>query len=86
VGVLVLSFVRWEPLRLGRRCCSRRSWGIHDHGDAEETDDGADEVVAIGPKPIEHDTPEQGTGDEHPAVGGEDAPEVGSGCRVATNP
>jgi MFS family permease len=74
--VVVARMYETHPGRATSSLCSRRSRGIHDHGDADKADDRTDDVVAVGSEAVEQDTPEQGAGDEHAAVGGQDAPEV----------
>ena len=51
--------------------------GVHDHGDSSETDERTGDVMAVGAEPVEDHAPGQRAGHEDPAVGGEDAPEVG---------
>jgi hypothetical protein len=50
---------------------------VHDDRDPGQADQGADDVVAVGPITIGDHAPSQRPGDEHPAVGGQNAPEVG---------
>src|SRR5205085_7468270 len=58
---------------------SAASWGVHDHGHAGEADQGADDVPAVGAVAVGGHAPGEGAGDEHSAVGGEDAAELGVG-------
>ena len=55
---------------------STRAWGEHDHGDADQADGCAHEVVAVGTKPVGDNTPQQRPGDEHSPVRSEDPTEV----------
>jgi len=55
------------------------SWRVHDDGDAEEADGGADDVVAVGFEAVEDHAPGEAAGDEDSSVGGEDASEVWAG-------
>ena len=59
------------------------AWGVHDDGDADETDQGAGDVVSVGSEPVDHDGPAERAGDEHAAVGGQDAAEVRLGLKGA---
>jgi len=49
--------------------------------DAEEADQGAGDVVTVGPVAVGDHAPGQGTGNEYATVGGEDATEVGVGLQ-----
>ena len=51
--------------------------GVHDHRYPGQAQGGPDQVVAVGSKAVDQHAPGQGTGHEHPTVGGQDAPEVG---------
>jgi hypothetical protein len=51
--------------------------GVHDDGHAGEADEGAGDVVAIGPKAVQDHAPGEGAGHEDAAIGGKDAAEVG---------
>ena len=57
----------------------RRSARVHDPGYADEADERAREVGAVGMEAVERDTPEQRTDDEHAAVGREHSPELVAG-------
>src|SRR5690606_12254716 len=54
---------------------------IHDDGDPEETDEGSGNIPAVRAEPVERHTPQQRSGDEHSAVGGEDTAEVRIGLQ-----
>src|SRR5687767_12648145 len=57
-----------------RSCVASR--GVHDHCYPDQADSRADEVEAVRAEAVEDDAPGQRSGDEDPAVGGKDAPEV----------
>src|SRR5699024_7356392 len=55
---------------------SGRPRRVHDHGDADEADQGAGDVPPVRSEAVEGHAPEEGPGDEDASVGGEDAAEV----------
>ncbi len=58
-----------------------RSGGVHDDRYPYQADTGADGVPPVGAEAVEGHAPEQGAGDEHAAVGGQDPAEVGVGLK-----
>lgn len=75
VGVRQSQARRRRPWSAPAR--SDATGGVHDDRDTHEADHRADDVVAIGTKPVEHHSPGQRPGHEHTPVGGQDAAEVG---------
>jgi hypothetical protein len=61
-------------------------WGVHDHSHTCETDEGTDDVEAVGPVTIGNHAPPNRPGHEDPTVGGEDPTEVRIGWNVAAKP
>lgn len=59
----------------------RFSARVHDDSDAEQADEGAEDVGAVGVKAVEGNAPQQRPDDEHAAVGGEYAPELVAGLQ-----
>jgi hypothetical protein len=51
-------------------------WRVHDHGEADQADGGAVDVVSVGSESVENNAPGERAGDEDAAVGGEDPAEV----------
>src|SRR5439155_6175595 len=67
---------RWPSA--GTSLCARLSvaWRVHDDGDTDQADEDADAVPSVWPKSVEGHAPQEGSGDEDAAVGGEDAAEM----------
>src|SRR5690606_21441487 len=61
-------------------------WGVHDDGDAGQAHQGADDVPPVRAESVHHHSPGQGPGDEHPAVRGQDAAEIGVGLQGGHEP
>ena len=65
-----------------RRACFLSADGsrcVHDDGDSDQADGGTDDVVSVRSESVEEGTPGEGSGDEHPSIGGEDPTEVWEG-------
>src|SRR5690606_5142724 len=59
---------------------------VHDDGHTDETDDCSDNVVSVGSESVEDDPPGEAAGDEDPAIGGKDPPEVLEGLEGGDEP